>query len=482
MTRIGGAKPVLRPFGDGDTGLEELDPRAAAELITALGDVALVVDPQGIIRNVALSTTDPDLARAEAWVGRKWVDTVTTETRPKVEQMLRDVATTGTSARRQVNHLATDGGDFPVTYSAVRLGTSGMVMAVGRELRALSSLQKRLVETQQAMERDYWRLRHTETRYRLLFQLSNEAVLVVDAATRRVVEANAAAARFFDIPAERLIGRLFPLGVDVPSHARVEDLLATTRASGHGEEADVRLADGRTAHVTASCFRQESATLFLVRFAATGEALARLGPHDAAVLELLGGAPDGFVLTSNSGEILWANQGFLDLAQLPSLEQAQGRNIAEWVGRPGADLQVMLSMLGKHDVVRLLSTSARGELGLATEVEVSAVWHKAGDLPAIGFFLRDVGRRVAAGATGARDLTTAVQQLTELVGRTSLPELLRDTTSLVERHFIEAALNLANDNRTAAAEILGLSRQSLYVKMRRYGLAGGEPQDQEDPG
>ena len=33
-----------------------------------------------------------------------------------------------------------------------------------------------------------------------------------------------------------------------------------------------------------------------------------------------------------------------------------------------------------------------------------------------------------------------------------------------------AAIELTRNNRVAAAEMLGLSRQSLYVKLRRYGL------------
>jgi DNA-binding NtrC family response regulator len=40
----------------------------------------------------------------------------------------------------------------------------------------------------------------------------------------------------------------------------------------------------------------------------------------------------------------------------------------------------------------------------------------------------------------------------------------------VERHYVSSALKLANDNRTVAAELLGLSRQSLYAKLNRYGL------------
>ena len=48
---------------------------------------------------------------------------------------------------------------------------------------------------------------------------------------------------------------------------------------------------------------------------------------------------------------------------------------------------------------------------------------------------------------------------------------------MVERHYVTSALELANDNRTVAAELLGLSRQSLYAKLNRYGLDGGSEKD-----
>jgi DNA-binding NtrC family response regulator len=43
---------------------------------------------------------------------------------------------------------------------------------------------------------------------------------------------------------------------------------------------------------------------------------------------------------------------------------------------------------------------------------------------------------------------------------------------------IEAALKLTGDNRATAAEMLGLSRQSLYVKLRRFGLADASEYDE----
>jgi DNA-binding NtrC family response regulator len=56
------------------------------------------------------------------------------------------------------------------------------------------------------------------------------------------------------------------------------------------------------------------------------------------------------------------------------------------------------------------------------------------------------------------------------VGSSSLREILSETTEVVERMCIEAALDLTSNNRAAASEMLGLSRQSLYVKLRKYGL------------
>ena len=49
---------------------------------------------------------------------------------------------------------------------------------------------------------------------------------------------------------------------------------------------------------------------------------------------------------------------------------------------------------------------------------------------------------------------------------------VRDTVGVVERHCIETALELAEGNRTATAEILGVSRQSLYEKLNRYDMEG----------
>jgi transcriptional regulator PpsR len=464
----------VRLFDANDPAYDALGASAAASMLAVAGDFAVLVDPAGVVRDVSVAPTDVAADLSKEWIGRPWPDTATSETRLKIEALLREVATKGVSKRRQVNHTTAAGADLPIAYTAMRVGRDGSVVAVGRDMRHLSSLQQRLVEAQQAMERDYWRLRHVETRYRLLFQLASDGILVVDAGTMKVLDANSAAGQVFDEVTERLVGRPFPFSVNAESSRALEELIAAARSAGRAGDVSITL-DGSDQrwNVSASCFRQETATLLLIRFSSTdtGEQAQRDEGVRSRIRDLIERSPDAFVVTDLDGHILEANRAFLDVAELASLEQARGALLSSFIGRPGADFPVFVSMLKKHGAVRLVATAARGSHGAATEVEVSAVWVPDGEEPSIGFTMRDIGRRLASGPQGARDLTRAVEELTSLVGRVTLRDLVRDTVDLVERHFIEAALELTNDNRTSAAEVLGVSRQSLYVKLRRHRLA-----------
>ena len=60
----------------------------------------------------------------------------------------------------------------------------------------------------------------------------------------------------------------------------------------------------------------------------------------------------------------------------------------------------------------------------------------------------------------------------ELVRREKqrLHNIVAETTDVIEKMCIETALELTRNNRVAAADMLSLSRQSVYVKLRKYGL------------
>lgn len=218
-------------------------------------------------------------------------------------------------------------------------------------------------------------------------------------------------------------------------------------------------------------FRQENTSQILVRLTTGSGAVQRDAGTARQVLgELVERAPDAFVVTDLTGRVLTANRAFLDLTQLATEDQARGRSLDNWLGRSGVDLNVLVSNLRQSGVVRLFATQLRGDYGGASEVEISAVSVPDGDQPCLGFTIRDVGRRLVEGR-GVRELPRSPGQMTELVGRMPLKDIVRETTDLIEQLCIEAALELTKDNRASAAEMLGLSRQSLYVKLRRFGLA-----------
>jgi transcriptional regulator PpsR len=325
------------------------------------------------------------------------------------------------------------------------------------------------------MERDYWKFRHVETRYRHLFQVASEAVLVVDATTQKILEANPAAARLLgDGGPNSLVGQTFPTGVDTRSTEALNMLLAGVRATGRADEGRAELLDARgEVSVSVSTYRQDRASHFLVRLGRVRpDADAEPAPSTSSMLlKLVHSAPDCLVVTDLEGRVISANMAFIELAQLTTEEQVRGETLDRWLGRSGVDLSVMISNLRQRGAVRLFATTLRGEYGAVTDVEISATMVPHGDRPFLGFTIRDVGRRLpGAEARGARELPRSVGQLTELVGRVPLKDIVGETTDLIEQLCIEAALELTRDNRASAAEMLGLSRQSLYVKLRRYGL------------
>lgn len=461
--------------------LAGFDTDSASRVIAAATDLAIVVDERGVIRDVSVTSDELAEDGCESWVGRPWLETVTSESRPKVEALLAGARKSSAPAWRQVNHPSPRGGDLPVLYSTVRAGKGGHIVAIGRSLRGAAAMQQRLVHAQQSLERDYEFLRQAETRYRMLFELASEAVLILEAASQKIVDANPAAGRLLGHGVRYMIGRTFPEGFDPAGTRALQDMLGTIRVAGQASEIQVKAeADARRFVVSAAPFRQDNVPHILLRLAPDGASAHGADTPRGRLAAMLERLPDSFVVTDPDGRVLAANRSFLDLVQLSAEGQVRGESLERWLGRSGVDLNVLLANLREHDTIRLFSTTVRGEYGATSEVEISAVSALDAEPPCVTFSLRSIARRVPQQAAPGRELPRSVQQLTELIGKVPLKDVVRETTDVIERLCIEAALELTSDNRASAAEMLGLSRQSLYVKLRRYGIA--EAMSGEDDG
>ena len=443
----------------------------AASLLAAVGDVTFILSPTGTILDIAVSHGELANHGFADWVGSAWADTVTVESRPKIAEMLADAQKSGTAPRwRQVNHPAA-GGDVPVRYLVMMLDQGARLIAVGHDMRGAATMQQRLLQTQQSLERDYIRLRQAETRYRLLFDLASEPVLIVDAATRRIREANPAAHRLLDAKDGALIGDPVQVIVDPQDRDAFVAYLGAAEATDDLAAVALRLSDGRgEASISARLFRQARTPLLLVRVTAPLDAVSDHHRYDATLREVVERVPGAFVLVERDLNVLTANAAFVELAEMPSIDRVTGARLGSWLGRPGIDLELIVGQLREHGSVRNVATILRGSAGAEDEIEVSGVVAPMGGTQCYGFTIRNVGRRLRDAPTFARDVPRSVEQLTELVGRMSLKEIVRESTDLIERLCIEAALAYTSDNRASAAEILGVSRQSLYSKLHRHGI------------
>jgi transcriptional regulator PpsR len=451
-----------------------MDANSAARLLVAASDITLVLDDKGVIRDFAVG--GESFTKDREWLGQKWIETVTVESRPKVEDMLREAQNNSIARSREINHRLSSGQDLPIRYSAFQIGKSGRVLALGRDLRMISQLQQRLMEAQRTTEHEFLRLRSAETRYRILFQMSEEAVIIVDAHSLRTVDANPAAAALIETTSGKLVGRPLSDIFDVSARVAMEGQLESIRTIGRIEAVRGRLASQRECWMSASFFRHDEGAQILIRLTPVLDSAAtRIPAVKTQVLRVIESLPDAFLVVDQDRKVLDANTSFLEIAELSSLSQARGQPLDRWLGRSNVDVNVLFSNLRDHGSVRDFTTIIHTDYGATEEVEVSGV-AVPGDNPCYGLVINSVARRGRQSQPQAEDQARSAEQLAELVGRVPLKQLVRETVEITERMCIEASLRLTGDNRSAAAQMLGLSRQSLYDKLRRYDL-GDLPQD-----
>jgi len=451
--------------------LGQLNPDEVAHIVQASADISLTLNREGVIQSIAFGNPDLRSPSLESWVGKNWLDVVTSESRPKIQALLQDANETSLSRFRQINVPSPGSADLPLLCATLKVGSTGQIIALARDLREISLLQQRLVDAQQAIERDYTRLRQLETRYRVLFEMASEAVIVLDANTFKVIEANPRAADLLGDSVKKLSGRLLMDYLTKGDRIQVQSLLSKVAYTSTVAELNTSILSGQEVYLSAAPFRNENQSLILVTLKRSGELVDR---HDSnaqsLVIEALEKAPDGFIVTNSAGKILTANQAFLRLIMSDKLEQILNEPLDRWLERSSVDLRVMLSNLHEKGSIKLFATSIRDSFGTLHPVEISAV-----SVPyphaCLGFTIREVGSRIRSKIQPEESITRSSEELTQLVGRLPLKEIINETTDLIEQLCIKAALDLTRGNRVSASEMLGLSRQSLYIKLRKYDLS-----------
>ena len=451
-------------------------------LIFGLADL-IVVFQQKTTQIISVKTKGVELARLklDAWVGQKFTDFVELDSTTKFASVLKatiDLESCELSDLegdwKHINFFSPTKAPTPLLVKIFKFPEQNDLILAARDLGSMAKMQQKLMDTHRSMERDYLRLRHLESRYNTLFENSSEPILIVDLATKKITQANSAAAKALMMSDPKKInGTEFAQYFSADNSDEIDELIRSAQSAGKTKSIRAKSASAEQDFtIMPSLIVQEGGPQLMVRLGvksvSQGANLNKLTQE--WYTDALQTAPYGFLVTDAGGIVLSANEEFIALTGSFSLAQVLGKPFESWLARGGVDWGVLSNNLKQLSSLRNFATELLGQSNTTIEVEISATTLST-DEKRYASFIRDVHLLSQTGPVASSNMAGSVSQLAQLVGRMPMKDIVGETSDMIEKMCIQSALELTQNNRASAAEMLGLSRQSLYVKLHRYGLA-----------
>lgn len=439
----------------------------------ALADAIISLSATGEV--VDVSTADRfALPGHDTWVGHPLTTLLDAASQAQVRRAMTALANgDGALARAQIVLPDGAGRGLPVLAVLEPMGEGIRLLCLDQ-----TPLQEAVTRTdrlQAALELATGEDRVTRGLQRALMTHIDAALVMVDAATGRILDLSRPAAALLAIGTETA----GPLGGNTAftqcfeGRRRSEFIENLCAAATANRSVRAELRGGRgPVDVRPKMSRASDVTLLVCMLDAVD------GSPKTDDLQgfsgLCQGSPDSMVCLSPQGAINEINPAFLRMVAATSPSEVEGRPIVSFLLRGAIDLRAMTEQRN----ATTFSTQIVGLTGLRTPVEITV-----SDLPdgGSGLVLRDVtladATRPADEAPAPDSQNWAQSEAARQVGTVPLRNIVAGMTDVIERDCVEGAIALTQNNRVAAAEMLGLSRQSLYVKLRKFGLLDKGDQD-----
>jgi transcriptional regulator PpsR len=455
-------------------------PEVLGNILGDLADLAIVVSETGEILSVIVNAAHPSLRVMQHWEGKNFRESLTVESLPKFESRFGDFLAGQDDVRPvELNHTRdVSDTDTPVRYSFHKIAPNGAILLLGRDLRAVAEMQQQLINAQLALERDYETQREYDTRFRVLLSNMTEPVFFVSIQSGDIVETNSAAANLVDRPRDELIGSALAHCFEHRKRGDLIEALTTLAISerGDGIKIDLR-SKSKPVQIVPTLFRAAGERLLLCRVIPTEDQAQTADNLARNMQDLYATGPEAIVFAAENGDVLSANDAFLDLIDVAHDINVRGRSLADYLQRGSVDLKVMTENAARAGRMRIYATKIAGQYGSPRSVEISVTKIQAGTQAVFAFVMRDTNHAEVSRGAIMPSNEDSMRSVVELVGSATLKDIVAETTNVVEKMCIETAVSLTMNNRVAAAEMLGLSRQSLYVKLRKFDLLSRDNDD-----
>jgi transcriptional regulator PpsR len=443
-----------------------------SEIISTASDIALFVAPDLRVVSVLVNPTHRSYGQLTEWEGSRISTLLTPESLAKFEVRAKELMERRrVNLQVELNHVDHTRWEFPVRYALHLMESDGSILMLGRDLRPIAEVQQQLVTAQLALERDYEAQRETDTRYRVLMEVSRDPLLLVSMSTGRIADLNPAAALMMGGSKAEMMGSA--VAQEFEGRRRGELLDTMANLAGNENTGPIEVTARRSQRrllLSPTVFRAAGERILLCQLDAAEKVRATSDDLADNLSRLYHEGVDGIVFTDAEGIVRAANEAFLNLTDAASMSAVRGRSLADFLVRGAVDLRMLLDTVKRTGTMRMYSTRLTTDFSGQIAVEISASWLNDRPNPVLVLVVRDASRvdtlrrpAIGGGEDGSRNVM-------ELVGSSTLRDIVAETTDVIEKMCIETALELTRNNRVAAAEMLSLSRQSLYVKLRKFGL------------
>ncbi len=446
-------------------------------------DLAVYLSPAGDVEGISVNPDCPSLGCLDHWVGRNFNSFLTVESVAKLDERIAEMRADANMTPRwiEINHVDNATWEFPIRYSIHRIYGGDHLLLLGRDMQPIAEVQQRLVSEQLARERDQQLLRGEQTFYNVALEASETGLIMLEPESGKIRDLNSSAALLLGTKASTLTGSSLAQAFEGRKREELLDALSSAARTDEAKGVDlVARRNGHSLTVYPDYFRAAGQLFILCRLVPVDANMATSADVAQSTALLFASTSDAIVLTDGKGTIREANESFLIMADAAQMRDVRGTSFSDYLARGSVDMKIMLEAALKKGRLSNYATKITSLTGTRTGVDISAshLESHGGDF-GYGFVIRGVSSNTAADGEAPTSAVNedAMKNVMDLVGTASLKELVSATSDVIEKLCIETAVQLTGNNRVAAAEMLGLSRQSLYVKLRKHGLMNADTDD-----
>ena len=439
-------------------------------IISEFGDINIILDTRGKILQIR-TPAGSILKNLNSWINKNIYDFLTIESKEKLNFHLTSLSDLSQSCTKwfELNHISENTGEFPVKYKGFKAVDKKNVILIGNDLSLVAEIQKKFVNSQLALEREYSRYRSFETKYKALIEFSEEPLFLLDGVTGKILNLNDSAAKIINEKRDKLVGKSLSKFFNFKNDNEFIELLKSDEiVKNYNSNKNIK------SKFQSSIFRAENEVCIIVRLQKENEVKVKENELNNILSKFYDNTRYGIVFTDSIGTIKHVNDSFISLCKIENQQLLIERPFSDFLARGIIDMKVLIEATLENGSTMPFKTQLISNYDIKTEIEITSTKTSINFVDYICFLIShrpnesepETENNINENVVSEK----ATKKIMKLVGSAPLKDLVADTSDIVEKICIETALKMTKNNRVATAEMLNLSRQSLYVKLRKYNL------------